>query len=326
MPPPSRHGRHPTTNDAKLRGITALLARRSRELERHLPAAVAGDDTGVHQARVASRRLREALPVLAAGLKRGRKARRKVRHVTQALGTVREMDVTVQILDALARKPAIPRDALEDVRGHVLAKRERRRAMMLSRLHELNTAKLARRLDEVAQELDGLEAAAWREALGTRILRRAKRFVKAVEDAGQVYAPYSLHQVRLATKKLRYTLELAADAGIAEARRPVIVLKRLQGTLGRLNDLNVIQRHVAAVAAEPRTSAGRARGFDAIDRTLEEECRHLHGRYTAQVPALLELAAACRTTIVPLVAAAGTRRMLRIERDGRVPTQLARRA
>ena len=47
-----------------------LLLRRARELERHLPPAVAGDDVGVHQARVASRRLREAVPVLAIGLTR----------------------------------------------------------------------------------------------------------------------------------------------------------------------------------------------------------------------------------------------------------------
>ena len=38
-------------------------------LKRHLPAAIAGDDIGVHQARVASRRLREAVPVLSTGLK-----------------------------------------------------------------------------------------------------------------------------------------------------------------------------------------------------------------------------------------------------------------
>ena len=58
-----------------------LLLRRARELERHLPPAIAGDDTGVHQARVASRRLREAVPVLAADTKSRKKAERKIRRV-----------------------------------------------------------------------------------------------------------------------------------------------------------------------------------------------------------------------------------------------------
>ena len=48
---------------------SSLLTRRARALHRYLPLAIKGDDRGVHQARVASRRLREAVPVLAGNLK-----------------------------------------------------------------------------------------------------------------------------------------------------------------------------------------------------------------------------------------------------------------
>ena len=99
MSPTSSNGRNPTTIHAKLPVTTVLLLRRARELERQLPLAIEGKDTGVHMARVASRRLREAVPVLAGDTKARRKAERKIRKLTQALGTVREMDVTVQILD-----------------------------------------------------------------------------------------------------------------------------------------------------------------------------------------------------------------------------------
>jgi CHAD domain-containing protein len=305
-----------------------LLTRRARELQRHLPAAVAGDDTGVHQARVASRRLREGLPVLAAGLKRGEKALRKIRHVTLALGTVREMDVTVQALDELARRPKIPRDALEDVRGHVIAERERRRAVMLTRLRELNTDKLTRRLEEVAIDSTMAEASVWRDALATRIGRRAKRFSASIHAAGQIYAPDRLHEVRIATKKLRYVLELAADAGIRAARPLVNALKRLQESLGRLNDLNVIQQHVAAVQTNPPKRQGATvRGLEVIDRTLEEECRHLHAAFIERVPALLELAETCRSTIVPQIATSGGRRKpLKMVRPGAVRQSTVKRA
>jgi CHAD domain-containing protein len=288
---------------------TTLLVRRTRELERHLPGAIAGDDTGVHQARVASRRLREAVPVLAAGLKRGKKAERKIRRVTRALGTVREMDVTMQILDELARRPEIPRNALEEVRAHVLAERDRRRAIMHERLTEVNTPKLSRRLNEVAGDLTDALNAAWRETLVTRISQRAKRLGTAIKAAGQMYAPERLHQVRIATKKLRYTLELAADSRTTAARPLVATLKRAQETLGRLNDLNVIQHHVAEVQARP---AGRQtvsdRGLTAINGTLEQECRHLHARYVAQVPALLQLIEVSRSTILAQIASGGRRK------------------
>src|ERR1044072_4587644 len=90
MPPTSQNGRHPITIRPKPPVTMMLLLRRAHDLEGHLPAAIAGDDAGVHQARVASRRLREAVPVLAADTKVRRKAERKIRRVTQALGTVRE--------------------------------------------------------------------------------------------------------------------------------------------------------------------------------------------------------------------------------------------
>ena len=273
-----------------------LLARRARELERHLPQAVGGDVNGVHQARVASRRLREALPVLSARSKRERKAERKVRRVTQALGSVREMDVTVGVLDELARSPAIPRDALEEVRGYVLAERERRRIAMLAELREVNTAKLVRRLHELA--LDGAVAQAspeWKERLSRRIASRAGRLRTAVAAAGQMYAPDRLHAVRLATKKLRYALELAAETRVPGAGPLVAQLKRTQETLGRLNDLHVILGHVAAVDTRPSGRRATAvRGLDTIAATLEEECRHLHARYIKRVPALSDLAEECR--------------------------------
>src|SRR5688572_14340518 len=234
MSPTSPNGRHPTTTRPKLPVTTMLLLRRARELQRQLPAAVAGDDTGVHQARVASRRLREAVPVLAADTKLRKKAERKIRRVTRALGTVREMDVTVQILDEFARGPGIPRDALEDVRTHVVAERDRRRAAMLDRLRRVNTAKLSRRLEEVAIMIPGATLGEWRGALVARVRQRAHRLGVAIHRAGQVYAAEQLHLVRIATKKLRYALELVADSRLAAVRPMVNTLKRAQETqIGR---------------------------------------------------------------------------------------------
>src|ERR1700716_3846633 len=70
---------HPTMNRSL--PLVSLLERRARALRRQLSAAIAGTDVGVHQARVASRRLREALPVLTAGLQHTKpgKAQRKIR-------------------------------------------------------------------------------------------------------------------------------------------------------------------------------------------------------------------------------------------------------
>src|SRR3977135_2659071 len=57
--------RDPTMKTRAPRVTTLLLRRLALALGRHLRAASAGDERGVHQARVTSRRLRESVPVLA---------------------------------------------------------------------------------------------------------------------------------------------------------------------------------------------------------------------------------------------------------------------
>ena len=303
-----------------------LLLRRARELERQLPLAIAGNDTGVHQARVASRRLREAVPVLAGESKARRKAEKKIRKLTQALGTVREMDVTVQILDEFAQTNALPRNALEDVRGHVIAERDRRRAVMLHRLRRVDTDRIRARLEEASIVAAVTDSAEWREALSTRVAHRVKRLRHAIGEAGQMYAAEQLHEVRIATKKLRYALELIADARLAPVRPLVNTLKRAQETLGTLHDLQVIEQHVAAVQAMPPTRRGaHDGGLKVIASSLEDECRHLHGRYIKQVPALEQLLATCKNTVLPQLARRA-RRPLKAALPHGVRPALARRA
>jgi len=281
--------------------LVRLLERRARALRRQLAAAVAGKDKGVHQARVASRRLREALPVLTQGLQRTKapKAKRKVRRLTQALGTVRELDVTLHLIDELAERPGIPRPALTEVRANVIEAREKRRRVMLDRLSKVNTHKLSRRLIEVRNALaTPTPGHNWRAALALRVVRRARRLEKAIEHAGQIYAPEALHLVRIAAKKLRYSLEIADESGAAPCKETLKTIKRVQDTLGRLHDLQVLQHHVAAVGAAPRARRGIPdAGLEALSRLIEDECRHLHGRYVASLPQLREAAEAARRDV-----------------------------
>ena len=285
------------------RGTSTLLERRARALHRYLPKAIAGDDTGVHQARVASRRLREAVPVLAADFKHSAKARRKIRRLTRALGTVRELDVSLRLLDELAAAEDLSRPALQDVRLHVLADREKKRETMLSRLADVNADKLERRLKSVSEHVALDRSGSWRQTLASRLLKRSRRLATAVDNAGQLYAPELLHRVRIAAKKLRYVLELAADTGVRSASPLVRSLKRVQDMLGRLNDLQVLQSHVAAVEAAPIGRAVPHQGLALIAARIEEECRRLHGRYVAQAEALQDLAVAVRSDVVPRLAA-----------------------
>jgi CHAD domain-containing protein len=313
--------------------LVRLLERRARALHRQLAAAVAGKDTGVHQARVASRRLREALPVLTQGLHHSNagKAKRKIQRLTRALGSVRELDVTLHLIDETGEKPGVPRAALAEVRALVIEEREERRSVMLERLKEVDTGKLERRLDAVREALlHPTTGHAWRGALALRIAKRARRLDKAMEHAGQIYAPEGLHEVRIAAKKLRYALEIADESGAVSCKEPLRTIKRVQDALGRLHDLQVLQHHVAAVGAAPRHRRSTPdAGLAVLSRLIEDECRHLHGRYVASLTALHEAVAAARRDIpVRLTARRRSAKMTlaarrRAAQGSRVPTRTA---
>jgi CHAD domain-containing protein len=282
-----------------------LLQRLAATLKRNLPQAIAGNEHGVHQARVASRRLREAVPVLATGLQGAKagKARRKIRRLTRALGTVRELDVTIGLLDELARSPNIARTAVEEVRAHVMKERAGRRKLMLERLGHVDADKLDRRLASVGAALEQTALEPWRKTLASRLIARSRRLTTAMDDAGHMYAPERLHRVRIAAKKLRYGLELAADSGLTGAAPHLRLMKRVQDMLGKLHDLQILQAHVAEIEAEPRAGGVAAReAVEDLARHIEDQCRHLHGRYVAAAASLRETALAIRKVLAPQLA------------------------
>ena len=95
--------------------------------------------------------------------------------------------------------------------------------------------------------------------------------------------------IRLAAKKLRYLLELPpSDAawrpGHARGR-----LRRAQGALGTLGDLQLLQREVQRLAARAGGSRRKRQALTAIDRDLETRCRAAHADVLRSLPSLRAL-------------------------------------
>ena len=114
--------------------------------------------------------------------------------------------------------------------------------------------------------------------------------IAAIEDAGAVYLPERLHAVRIALKKLRYAVELAAEIAGQQTTPELRTLKRGQDLLGRLHDLQVLidrVRQLQASLTPPDLVAWRE--FDELVTSLENDCRRLHARYMRARPALLAI-------------------------------------
>lgn len=281
-----------------------MLQRYVLALVKAVPPAREGDERAVHQARVASRRLREALPVFAApGDDTLRRARKRVRKVTRALGPVRELDVALEHLAEFGGKGAATASAVEHVRRVILRQRAERRQAMLDALTPGQLEKLKKPFAAADTPL-GDRATADSES-SRRILVRTENLADAIARAGSIYLPDRLHAVRIAAKKLRYALELQREIRRTRATARIGQLKAIQDLLGRMHDLEVLIDRVRATEVE-EASANRlvAHDLDRLVRVLEEECRELHATYMARREALVRLCDVVRSATVAHLPAA----------------------
>jgi CHAD domain-containing protein len=263
-----------------------------------MPAAQEGDALSVHQARVASRRLREALPVLGVRADEGAldRAQKRVRRITRALGPVRELDVTLLLLAELEGRKAVPARAISRVRKAVIEERQKRRKAMLDEITPSRLDKLRKRLVRVAAPDSRREAGgnALAEA-ATQSAQRAKRLKAAIDHAGGIYLADRLHRVRVQAKKLRYALEIQRALTRSRSTAALNKLRAQQDLLGRMHDLEILIDRAREVQSRLALRDRRSMSeLNRLIRVLEDECREGHAAYMRGRPALLKL---CETVV-----------------------------
>jgi CHAD domain-containing protein len=272
--------------------VEMVLRQRIDALIAALPQARAGEVDGVHHARVATRRLRAVLPLLDPRI--SRKLVRAMRRLTRVLGPVRDLDVTLAIIGDLERARELPRAAAATLRQSVVDERRHLRDAMIREIDRTDLQKIEKKVLAAVHEHSAgatrADAAARLPDARARAARRAARLRDAIESAASLYLPDRLHEVRIAVKKLRYSLEVVRELRRSRATARIRTLKRAQDLLGRMHDLEVLIARTRAVqgsssAPDLRVSAN----LDRLVRQLETECRQLHGHYMAARPSLLSI-------------------------------------
>jgi CHAD domain-containing protein len=315
----------------------SLWRKRLDALNAVWPEFLAGHAEALHKARVASRRIREALPVVAAGAppERVKKLRRKMRDLTRYLGPIRELDVELDMLDKKTARDGGSPPALTVMRGEVASRRHALRDRLEDDQPVADVKKLIKKLERVAEEggqgtkkrakqAKSDHEHAWRGVLAATLLRRAKRLKAALEEVGPLYAPERLHDVRIATKKLRYALEIVQDAGNADAKALVKTLRREQERLGHLHDLQALLRHVREAEMSPHAGS-RLADLTAYTDSLERECRQLHAQFVEHRDNLFECVTQVRHQLIPALTTT-TRQQARVASSGRLRLRAAKKA
>jgi CHAD domain-containing protein len=240
---------------------TQLLKERCRAVFKELAKALAGEEEPLHQMRVAGRRLRVALPLLAQK-PRGRRVRRALstlRQLTRTAGSSRDLDVSVALFEDRIRQMGEPPRELASLLRRLRASRNGGRGRMAQALLDIEIARLRRDLRViVTRKGEALFAVLqrlrrYRDVEGSEVLR-------ALDSLGTRFDPDALHGLRIRARRLRYAAELSESLKGQRTPAPK-VLKELQGALGRIHDHHVLATWFGAQAERAST-----RG----DRELEE--------------------------------------------------------
>ena len=272
-----------------------LLRKRLNVFTRMLHGVEHGDVRALHRTRVASRRLRELVPVLQLDRSLSQKLMRRLRQVTAHLGSVRELDVLLLVLDELHDSGRQTEKALHRLQSAIAEERNGARQRLFEKLPTAELRRLVKKLEDIANALDPhdrspnrREEVASRWAVDARIAKRAERLHRAIETAGAVYLPDRLHAVRIAVKKLRYALELRDEFAGARSGADVRALRRAQDVLGRMHDLQMLTDRARQVQTQLTPADARTwEGLDALIEGLEDDCRLLHARYMRERPTLV---------------------------------------
>ncbi|MBX7197962.1 MAG: CHAD domain-containing protein [Rhodospirillaceae bacterium] len=258
--PPVWHGVAAVSlnRDAGLDRTIAAVVKNCRDHWRANVAAAAdgGDPEGIHQVRVALRRLRSALGLFKHHIPRAQRTvlAQEAKWLLGELGAVRDLDVFINVL-AADFTPRVARDeGFAHLIRHARLRRDAAQASAASALSSARARRFAARLDTWLEghgwcsEKTAADAADFaRHALN----RRLRKIKGAAAGIAKLPVP-ERHELRIAVKKARYGIEFFHDLlPQKHAQRWATALKYVQDSLGHMNDLDVAERTIERLAGPP---------------------------------------------------------------------------
>jgi CHAD domain-containing protein len=256
--------------------------------ERHAKLTDGNDADALHDFRVALRKLRSWLRAFEPSLPElPRKARSRLRRMARRSNASRDLEVQVAWLRA--RKPELSarqRHGLEWLIGRLEDRRRKEDARFEARL-EKNMDRIRAALEPALQRgsrpladvptLPPRDAAPFGVVLSGVVHTQADR-IRLRLEAVQTPADYrDAHRARIDGKRLRYVLEPVAD--LVDADDALKRLKRMQDSLGALQDCHTLSEAIAAALPAATTARAKrlaklAREGELSEEALRDEDRH----------------------------------------------------
>ena len=254
-----------------------LLELTRKRLERFVTLApkflVADDPDTIHDLRVWSRRLQQTIRAMVSQTRGqgSRKAIKMLRRVRQALGSLRNLDVNVQLVQSRLQKAPSPllREAWEALENHLQADRG---ALLASARQEVAKHDLVSFIDRAQKLMSHTDADANPTTkLEAAVIASLADWDNVCNQANKIRSVENLHDLRIATKRLRYRAELLADIGASSLRPMVKDLKEIQSALGDWHDRSVLLQSIAELIGQPKFLARQPGMGGALLAHMEQE-------------------------------------------------------
>jgi len=293
----------------------SLFRTQIKILRSSLPGVLDGQAGAVHDSRIATRRIREVLPLLTRHHQQPNPEDdlyNRFRRLGRSLGRVRDADVRLALLSSLETRMPHAAPQLVVLRQQREQERLRLLRKLIKRLERLEAPRLIQQLTEHKTTWSGKMPwriklrPMWKQELYSTVNLRAKAAADAMAHATGVYFPARLHAARIAIKKLRYTMEIVDSVGAADRRGAIQELKKAQDVLGDIHDRQELMDHLLNTApqGEPEPHGEIA----LLHQVIEAEIHELHSRYLARRESLLAIcqpSAARRPVLLPSMLTAG---------------------
>jgi CHAD domain-containing protein len=224
------------------------------------------DVTAVHQARVATRRLRSDLHTFGRLLQPVpvQELRAELRWLGAELGAVRDLDVLrARLHEHAERLPAAHADTAERVARRLDADRHEAGREVVATLQSARYEQLREALLRASSHPPFSEDApsATTTDVAKAVTRPWKRLRDAVDDLGDEPSDDALHQVRIRAKRLRYAAEASEPLFGKPMRRFAKAVTAVQEVLGEHHDSVVAEAWIAKAAEQCSTSEAYAAGM-----------------------------------------------------------------
>jgi len=240
------------------------------------------DPEDLHKMRVATRRQRAAWRVFGPAFDRRATARheKRLRTVARRLGAVRDLDVLIDGIEAYVEESAADRAALDPLVASWMRQRDAARERLLAEIDGPRYVSWLEGYRAFVQEegaaslpVGPVQPHRVRDTFPSRIWAAYEQ-VRAYEAVLRWADITTLHDLRIAGKWLRYTLEFVRDALGPDTDPLIARVTALQDHLGLLNDADVAANLARAYLVEHAGDLSEAEGA-AIGRYLVSREREM---------------------------------------------------